>query len=112
MSAFVIGFLPAGIGPTEMIVFGIIALLLFGKNLPDVAKSLGKGLVEFKKGMRGIQDEIEGNSYNNQQHNSYSSSRPIPEDDRLETTAPKFEPPKYEPVAEDTPTSKGDPPTA
>uniref|UniRef100_A0A7C2JYU4 Twin-arginine translocase TatA/TatE family subunit n=1 Tax=Schlesneria paludicola TaxID=360056 RepID=A0A7C2JYU4_9PLAN len=40
-------------GLPEMIVFGVIALLLFGKRLPDVARSLGQGIVEFKKGLRG-----------------------------------------------------------
>lgn len=35
------GFLP-GVGGFEMVIVGIIALLLFGKNLPSVAKNLGK----------------------------------------------------------------------
>ena len=33
-------------------------LLLFGKRLPEVGRSLGKGIVEFKKGLKGVQDEI------------------------------------------------------
>ena len=45
------------LGIPEMIVIGIVALLLFGKRLPEVARSLGKGVVEFKKGMNGIDDE-------------------------------------------------------
>jgi sec-independent protein translocase protein TatA len=47
------------IGPWEMIIIGIVALLLFGKRLPEVGKSLGKGIVEFKKGLKGIEDEID-----------------------------------------------------
>ena len=47
------------VGPWGLIVILILALLIFGKRLPDVAKSLGKGIVEFKKGVRGIEDEVE-----------------------------------------------------
>ena len=49
-------------GPQEMMVVGVIALLLFGKRLPEVAKNLGKGLSEFKKGMQGFQDEVRRDS--------------------------------------------------
>ena len=40
--------MPSG---SELIVVGVVALLIFGKRLPEVARSLGKGLVEFKKGL-------------------------------------------------------------
>ncbi len=46
-------------GPSEWIIIGAIALLLFGKRLPEVGRSLGKGIVEFKKGLKGIEDEVE-----------------------------------------------------
>ena len=79
-----------GIGWTEMVILGIIGLLLFGKRRPEVARSLGKGRMEFKKGMYDIQDDV--NTASNSK--SYSSSpRPIPADTREEATAPKFEPP-------------------
>ncbi len=45
-------------GPMEMIIFGIIALLLFGKRLPDLARGLGKGIVEFKKGLNDVSNDI------------------------------------------------------
>ncbi len=48
--------MPGGI---EWIIILIVALLIFGKRLPEVMKSLGKGVVEFKKGIRGIEDEVE-----------------------------------------------------
>src|SRR5438309_8232201 len=44
-----------GLGVSEMIVIGIIAVLLFGRKLPDMAKYLGKSVVEFKKGMHGLE---------------------------------------------------------
>jgi sec-independent protein translocase protein TatA len=44
--------------PLDLAVIAIIALLLFGKRLPDLAKSLGKSIVEFKKGLNQTTDEI------------------------------------------------------
>ena len=40
-----------------LIIMGL-GLLIFGKRLPEVGKSLGKGIVEFKKGLKGVEDEI------------------------------------------------------
>ncbi len=48
--------MPGGI---EWIIILIVALLIFGKRLPEVMKSLGKGIVEFKKGVKGVEDEVE-----------------------------------------------------
>jgi sec-independent protein translocase protein TatA len=79
-----------------MVIVLIVAVLLFGKRLPEVGRSLGKGLVEFKKGVRGIGDEIDSAASD--------SSTPSPQhdevDDREDATAPKFEPPTSEPKAE------------
>ncbi|GJM45321.1 MAG: hypothetical protein DHS20C21_21630 [Gemmatimonadota bacterium] len=46
------------IGTMEIVVILFIALLLFGRRLPEVGRSLGKGIVEFKKGIKGIEDDI------------------------------------------------------
>ena len=43
----------------EWIIVAIVAVLLFGKRLPEVGKSLGKGIVEFKKGLRGIEEDVD-----------------------------------------------------
>ena len=92
-----------GIGGMEMVVLFVIALLLFGKRLPEVARGLGKGMMEFKKGLAGIEDEIHTAS-NARPAGTSSYSRPMPTDDRVETTVPKFEPPKFEPT--DVPAEK------
>ncbi len=46
-------------GPTELIVILVVALLLFGKRLPSVGRSLGRGIVEFKNGLRGVKDDVD-----------------------------------------------------
>lgn len=48
-------------GP-DLLILLVIALLLFGRRLPEVGRGLGKGIVEFRKGLRGIEDEIEEES--------------------------------------------------
>lgn len=50
------------IGLPELLVIMVLGLLIFGKRLPEVGKSLGKGIVEFKKGLKGIDDDIEDQS--------------------------------------------------
>ncbi len=52
--------------PPEMLVILIVALLLFGKRLPEVARNLGKGVVEFKKGLKGVEDDIDRGNYPSQ----------------------------------------------
>jgi len=51
-------FLP-NFGTWEMIIIGGICLLFFGNRLPSVMRSLGKSVTEFKKGVSGIDDEID-----------------------------------------------------
>jgi sec-independent protein translocase protein TatA len=48
-----------GLGPSEIVIILVIGLLLFGARLPDVGRSLGKSLAEFKRGLRGLENEME-----------------------------------------------------
>ena len=45
-----------GLGPMELLIVAGIVLLLFGSRLPKVMRSLGEGIVEFKRGVQGIED--------------------------------------------------------
>ncbi|MEQ9461847.1 MAG: twin-arginine translocase TatA/TatE family subunit [Phycisphaeraceae bacterium] len=53
----VLGFL-GPIGWPEMLVIAVVGLLFFGKRLPEVGRSLGKGIVEFKKGLSGLDSDM------------------------------------------------------
>jgi sec-independent protein translocase protein TatA len=46
-------------GPENWALLAIAAVLLFGRRLPEVGRSIGKGIVEFKKGLQGIEDDID-----------------------------------------------------
>ncbi|GHT09858.1 hypothetical protein FACS1894170_01110 [Planctomycetales bacterium] len=52
------GFGPFG-SPVTLAIIGIVALLLFGNRLPSVMRSLGRSVVEFKKGVNGIEEDID-----------------------------------------------------
>lgn len=45
-------------GPAEMLVLAVVALLLYGGNLPEVARSWGKTFAEFRRGLTGFQSEL------------------------------------------------------
>jgi len=80
----------------EVMIIGAIAVLLFGSRLPSVARSLGKSMTEFKKGISGIEEDVNVNSRPSSTRVNYA-----PADDREESTAQKFEPPTSEPIASD-----------
>ena len=92
------------LGPTEMLVVMGIAVLLFGKRLPEVGRSLGKGIVEFKKGLNGITEELDitgtsstpAHRYDDIGRSSVSST--TASSHYTESSVPKFEPPAPAPT--------------
>ncbi len=48
-----------GLGPMEMLIVGLVAVVLFGNRLPSAMRGLGHGFREFKDGMTGIEHKIE-----------------------------------------------------
>jgi sec-independent protein translocase protein TatA len=85
----VFGLFP-GLGMQEIIILLIIGVLLFGRKLPEVGRYLGKGIVEFKKGIKGLEDEFENSSAAAPRQEPAALEQPRPPQ-RIATTAPKFE---------------------
>ena len=81
-----------GLSPAEMLIVGIVAVVLFGNRLPSVARSMGKSLTEFKKGMRDIQSNMNEAIY------SESTPQQVEYDERASAPGPKFEPPADPPT--------------
>ena len=46
------------LSPADMLIIGIVAIMLFGNRLPEVARSLGRSMSEFKKGMQDLESEV------------------------------------------------------
>ena len=47
------------LGSQEIIIIALVILLLFGgKKIPELMRGLGKGVSQFKKGMKDIEEEI------------------------------------------------------
>ena len=93
-----------GLSWGELVLVGVIAILLFGKRLPDVAKSLGNSYRQFRQGLSEFQSQVDltditrstpsYRSNSTPSSTSYASSA----DDYDEPTAPRFEPPPSEPT--------------
>jgi sec-independent protein translocase protein TatA len=85
----ILAFLEGALSPFHILVVLIVGLLLFGKRLPEVGRSLGKGILEFKKGLKGLEDEFEEHS-SSVRKDQASIEAPRPPE-RIAPTAPRFE---------------------
>jgi len=70
-------------GPGEMMVLAAVALLLYGGKLPEVARSWGKSFAEFRRGLSGIQNDINDAIYSEPQRLEYQPERTSYSDDSL-----------------------------
>jgi sec-independent protein translocase protein TatA len=88
------------LGFWEIAIILIVGVVLFGRRLPDVGRYLGKGIVEFKKGLKGIEDDVETvSSANNYQPPAEAPKPP----QRIGANAPKFQEPAAAVDSEGTP---------
>src|SRR2546423_11526591 len=77
----------------ELLVLAAFGLLLFGKRLPEVGRNLGKGIIEFKKGLKSVEEDIDTAS--DQPSTPTSVSPPPP---KALPTEFKFDPMTGEPI--------------
>lgn len=83
----------SGIGYQEILVIGVVAILLFGKRLPDVARSWGQSYREFRRSVNEIKSSFTNDHFSD-------SSKPrraaLEYDDRIQDSTPRFVPPPSE----------------
>ena len=93
-TAQLIGFigLPGGM---EWVLLLLLGLLLFGRRLPEVGRSMGRSVVEFRKGIKGIEDEIDNASSEPSAAGAGSSggtSSALPEENKAEPAPSPVDP--------------------
>ena len=85
-------------GGAEWILILAFGLLIFGKRLPEVGRSLGKGIVEFKKGLKGVEDDIEEQSNQPDKRVESKPVQSLPSDHKFDPyTGKPIEQPKFDP---------------
>jgi sec-independent protein translocase protein TatA len=92
-------------GPSEMMVLAAVALLLYGGKLPEVARSWGKTFSEFRRGLSGIQSDLNEAIYHEPQQLEYQPEESSYSDDSLYDTT---ETPADTPTDTPTETSEAD----
>ena len=80
-----------GLGTGSLVIIGVLAVLLFGERLPEVSRKVGKWIIDIKREVGGLQNDLRSAM-------DATDSPPAPvehetPEDREEATAPKFEPP-------------------
>ncbi len=87
-----------GLGPPELLVIGVIAVLLFGSKLPDVGAQLGGSYRELRRSLNDVQQQFRTAEYEAKKSFSLDdppSSRDSSLDEEpAEPAAPKFKPPQ------------------
>src|SRR5437762_2067062 len=83
-----------GLSFQELFIIGVVAVLLFGKNLPDVAKKFGGMYRDFRKSLDDLRSQVD---FTDTFNSAPARSKPRPSysdfDDLDEISAPKFQPP-------------------
>jgi sec-independent protein translocase protein TatA len=86
---------PGGIGTSELLVIGVLAVLLFGSKLPEVARNFGRTYQQFRKSLTDLQSSFTSEvsapaKFDNQSQKIANYKDAV---DEFEAPPPRFEPP-------------------
>lgn len=81
-----------GLGPLEICVIGAIAVMVYGKRLPEVGRSVGKSIGELRRSMQSITKEVDISSAIRGELPP-AARVPARRDDDTATVSPRFDPP-------------------
>jgi sec-independent protein translocase protein TatA len=81
------------LNPLHIIIILVLGVLIFGKNLPDVARQIGSALLEFRKGLNEWKEEHGRSSGSNVAKTKTFSVKEEESVERFESLGTRFEPP-------------------
>ncbi|QDS86590.1 twin arginine translocase protein A [Rosistilla ulvae] len=90
-----------GLSPFELILFGIVAILLFGSKLPEVARSLGQSYNQFRRGLSDLQGQFKISEFTNPTPSTTTKLEDYDEPEYSKPVAPKFTPPPAKATGEE-----------
>ncbi|TWU21110.1 sec-independent translocase [Novipirellula galeiformis] len=86
-----------GLSPFELMVIGVIAVVLFGGNLPEVARKFGSSYRDVRRTLNDVQQQFREAEYEAKRaltlDTPAANKLDEPEDEPAEPAAPKFKPP-------------------
>lgn len=92
-----------GLSFQELFIVAVVAILLFGKNLPEMAKKFGGMYRDFRKSLDDLRSQVDfTDTYNSAPSKAKPARKSYRDyDDFDEVSAPKFEPPPAAPTPDD-----------
>jgi sec-independent protein translocase protein TatA len=82
-----------GLGPVEIVVIGAIAVMLYGKRLPEVGRSVGQGIGELRKQMATLTRDMDLSAHLDAAPAKRVARRFDDEGGHRPAAAPRFDPP-------------------
>jgi sec-independent protein translocase protein TatA len=82
-----------GLSMTEILLLLFLGVLLFGKRLPEVGRTVGKTLIEIKKGLANLEQNLETGNFTANLHEEKPAPPPLQArpPQRIQPTGRKFE---------------------